>query len=67
MNENKRFKLAIGLCIGAVVVGLLKVLCPTYPILEVFGIVTAVASYYFTVQTVTDNAKIKSANQNTNG
>lgn len=67
MNEAKRFKLAIGICVGSVVIGLLKVIFPTYPIIEVFGIITAVAAYYFTVQTVTDNAKIKSTTQNPNG
>ena len=60
MNEAKRFKLAIGICAGSVLVGLLKVAFPTYPIMEVFGVIGAVAAYYFTVQTVTDNAKIKS-------
>jgi len=59
MNENKRFKLAIGLCAGAVVVGVLKVLLPSYPTVEVFGLIGVIASYYFTVQTLTDNAKIK--------
>jgi hypothetical protein len=59
MNEHKRFKLAIGLCIGSVIVGLLKVAFKTYPIMEVFGILTLIGGSYFTAQTWTDNVKIK--------
>ena len=63
MSENKRFKVAIGAAAMGVLCGVLKALWTSYPIVEVFAFVGPVLAYYFTVQTVTDNAKIKSNNQ----
>lgn len=62
MTENKRFKLAIFLCCSAMIIGLLKTLLPAYPTTEVYAIMGGISAYYFTVQTITDRAKITTNN-----
>lgn len=63
MNENKRMKVAIGAAGFALLCGIIKSFAKGFPIIEVFAFVGPVTVYYFTVQTVTDNAKIKSTPQ----